>query len=803
MVPGSASSGSAWLGDYEHRRQHDFTGSTVPFGDQTDYQMNISVYYEPVIASNGIFEWFNKPASIHYEGTYNRTYLTWISTDGKIEIRYYDHDTQLLSSEYEVDDLDMFFRGLDDHNAPTMYIDPNGYISIFYTVHDLPAPDGDVMKKRSSNPEDISSWDARQQIDSDRANYPICRALENNTLWLFYRKGSASNSDWVYRVSLDAGLTWTGETTFIDPGANIGAYLFADTRGDEIHTSYNFRETNGSRTDVFYAYSDDGGENWKKRDGSALSLPLGYLGGDLVFDSAQDVQVWNWDIVIDEDYNPHITFVHRHNPNHELRYARYLGGWETYVVTTSETWYSGQEPITEPQAFYSGGIILDREDCTTVYLSNDHDVLELEEWRTLDDGETWYFSESITTDSTYNNTRPQIVWGYTEDLKLLWVNGRFDGKEYIQGFWQWTDWDTRILSYPFVEMGIGNEIALNRQCQDDFDDIRFTESDGETEIVYGFTDINIGDFVQVWVKIPSLPGNITTTMFMYYGLSSGSTTSDPDSTFLFWDDFEKGNLNEWTVNAINGTVQIDASNPLRGVYSCRINQSNDNQDNVMMHTGSVWGNVSIGGLLWLDDTVDYGGFGLIGRWDGLRGAGGDILRPNNAYSVCLSSRDDVSIIREYVTGTANVLDTFTPNWGIDEQKTFQIDFSNYITALTSNARGRYDLLYPYTTDNTLSSGYYGIQVIEANILIDNIYVRKCVIAPPTHGMWYLQTDQDFGFWFLEYIDLWIGLIGLSLVVGSPTYLIYKAKNDDWEEGLTWGLVAFVLGSALIISWLWS
>jgi len=75
--------------------------------------------------------------------------------------------------------------------------------------------------------------------------------------------------------------------------------------------------------------------------------------------------------------------------------------------------------------------------------------------------------------------------------------------------------------------------------QADFDDIRFTSSDGTTLIDHWLeskTDSTTADF---WVEIPSIPASPNTTMiYIYYGNSSASSASNGDNTFLLFDNFD-------------------------------------------------------------------------------------------------------------------------------------------------------------------------------------------------------------------------------------------------------------------------
>jgi len=100
---------------------------------------------------------------------------------------------------------------------------------------------------------------------------------------------------------------------------------------------------------------------------------------------------------------------------------------------------------------------------------------------------------------------------------------------------------------------------LNGKCRADFGDIRFADSDGVTELSYWMEEKVDSDYAVFWVKVPSIPASPdTATIYIYYGNSSATTTSDGDSTFLLWDDFS--DASRWTEVDPNNHLEIDTAN---------------------------------------------------------------------------------------------------------------------------------------------------------------------------------------------------------------------------------------------------
>jgi hypothetical protein len=80
----------------------------------------------------------------------------------------------------------------------------------------------------------------------------------------------------------------------------------------------------------------------------------------------------------------------------------------------------------------------------------------------------------------------------------------------------------------------------------DFSDLRFTSSDGVTLLDYWIESYTASTSAVVWVEVASLVKS--TTVYMYYGNTSATTTSSGDSVFLVFDDFNDGTIDssKWT-----------------------------------------------------------------------------------------------------------------------------------------------------------------------------------------------------------------------------------------------------------------
>jgi len=107
-----------------------------------------------------------------------------------------------------------------------------------------------------------------------------------------------------------------------------------------------------------------------------------------------------------------------------------------------------------------------------------------------------------------------------------------------------TNYQIRIKVHRTTGADSGEDVYVGTKCRADFGDIRFTKSDGVTLLDYWLEEYD-GDVATFWVEVDNIPASPdTTTIYIYYGNPSATTTSNGDNTFLFFDHFE--DLSKWT-----------------------------------------------------------------------------------------------------------------------------------------------------------------------------------------------------------------------------------------------------------------
>lgn len=104
-------------------------------------------------------------------------------------------------------------------------------------------------------------------------------------------------------------------------------------------------------------------------------------------------------------------------------------------------------------------------------------------------------------------------------------------------------------------------ITFNANMKNDFSDLRFLDSSETSELKYYIESKTDSNSAQVWVKT-NLAGNVNTTVYMYYGNSLASTTSNRTTAFLWEDDGLKDRTGEYTLTGTATTWSWSA-----GVYT--------------------------------------------------------------------------------------------------------------------------------------------------------------------------------------------------------------------------------------------
>jgi hypothetical protein len=388
------------------------------------------------LTGDGAWCWFSDPRAVMYQGRRSRIYAGWMNQAGDVVAGYYDCEDN--SIVYDI--LHHRFE-IDDHDHPSILIDQHGRVSFFYSRHANKSP---ILTVKLTKPEDIKErGNERPLYLNDTVRYSGFRnsytytnifqlSGENNKMYLFWRGMDFKPN---FSISEDGGATWSRGKILILPERSYRdrrPYIKIDSDNKEkIHFAFTDghprREPNNS---IYYMYykADTLFRAGGEKIGKLSDAPVRPSQADMVYDAGQTGEkAWIWDVAEGSDGNPVIVYTRfPDDTNHCYYYAIWNGsGWENHFIVNSGGWFpQTPEGKIEPEPNYSGGIALDHEDPSIVYLSvKRNDVFEIEKWSTSDKGSTWSV-EKITCNSRNDNVRPFAVRNaYGNDkIQVIWMN---------------------------------------------------------------------------------------------------------------------------------------------------------------------------------------------------------------------------------------------------------------------------------------------------------------------------------------------------------------------------------------------
>ncbi|RLI95726.1 MAG: hypothetical protein DRP00_06380, partial [Candidatus Aenigmatarchaeota archaeon] len=250
-----------------------------------------------------------------------------------------------------------------------------------------------------------------------------------------------------------------------------------------------------------------------------------------------------------------------------------------------------------------------------------------------------------------------------------------------------------------------NVVLLHEKCQPDFDDIRFTDSDGTTLLSYWVEEKIDNERAIIWVKIPSIPPSPeTTTIYIYYGNTAVTSASDGSATFPLWfDDFDDDTIPTEYVK-VNGSetlsesssilyIETNAKNVPQGVY---INITTP--DNIrIIAKGRESTSAS--------DTSENKQFGLYGRYT------------NTSYTYMLRVIDNdgvperVKRLSKFVAGSVTHLEEKESGVNTAPGEWFVFDLRYYQSIVNATIRKEgWSTVELSGTDTELTSGKVGLMV---------------------------------------------------------------------------------------------
>jgi hypothetical protein len=322
-------------------------------------------------------------------------------------------------------------------------------------------------------------------------------------------------------------------------------------------------------------------------------------------------------------------------------------------------------------------------------------------------------------------------------------------------------WDT--TAYLRLYKVMPEWVSLNQHCRTDFGDVRFTKSDGTTLLDYWIEEKVDGDYADFWVEVADDLSTNPATIYIYYGKSDATTTSNGDNTFLFFDDFPGSTLdsNKWTavIKGVGGSVTVSNSecipNPQDDTVSSasilstqtfqnginiRIKRKYTNGTEYYLDTSLGSGNVvdENGGTSdWWHTTLQGGYWWFYQTQTGGFGAGGNGLyrMPTSGQKVALSIGTSDLFDASYRIHDLTYDSSGKLKWIVDGSLRYSATDTTFLN---------------YDKKILISQGEYTTGY-GADSVIDYVFVRKYVDPEPSHGTWgneetlseYVLIDQVF------------------------------------------------------------
>jgi len=375
----------------------------------------------------GAWCWFSDPRAV-YDSVTGRIVFARTASNGDLVVATYDPATAVLDSTVVMPHFQK-----DDHTVPSILFLPDGRLMLFFTRHN-----GGFYYTRSLRPHDISAFEEVRMRDLGNMmcyTNPVLLREEHDRIYVFFRGGTDSKPSFIW--SDDLGESWSSPRTLVSrPGAAVTNRPYTKVYSDDRSTIW-FAFTDGHprkepcNSIYFLAYRKgkfyDAAGNVL---GDTSALPLDQNMIPRVYDGEKTrVRAWIWDLAADREGHPVLTYAtFPEDALHVYHYARWNGtSWENHRICRGGKWfprYPGKKEDKEPEPHYSGGVVLDPQDPSVVYLSRPHDdIFEIECWTTPDQGTSWHHT-AVTRHSEHDNVRPFVVRDHPAGLhpQVLWMN---------------------------------------------------------------------------------------------------------------------------------------------------------------------------------------------------------------------------------------------------------------------------------------------------------------------------------------------------------------------------------------------
>ncbi len=329
-----------------------------------------------------------------------------------------------------------------------------------------------------------------------------------------------------------------------------------------------------------------------------------------------------------------------------------------------------------------------------------------------------YLTEDQTKAYLYT-TANSAVWN--EETREVYLNRVIQQKSDL------TDYQIRVVVNYGYGSSIGDTVYLDGCSQPDFSDVRFTwfneSSNSEVECSYWIENTAVGSQATFWVKIPLILSSSYSTMYIYYGKSNVTTTSDGTKTFEFFDDFSAG-LSKWTAVGGSWLTQNGVLIAQTDAFGQRLIANNFSFGNDSVHVNVQW----IAGTYFENGPC-------------IRGQSSD--DQSSGYVTFLSTwpydnRQRISLLinnKGITLAGQGTTDPVKNLW-------YTFVFSGYGNTLESEILPFYSSQIS-AQDSTFNTGtlcLFDWSSAAETVLYDNVFVTKHTYAEPIQGNWSVERE---------------------------------------------------------------
>ncbi len=389
-------------------------------------------------------------------------------------------------------------------------------------------------------------------------------------------------------------------------------------------------------------------------------------------------------------------------------------------------------------------------------------------------------------------------WTYRKSHTLGYVAGT--GTNYTLGFSVYFGSGTD--GYESVFGTVFGKVYCMGKCQGDFDDIRFTGADGITLYPYSMQSRTVGDNAKFWVCVLADLTYYNTKMYVYYGNSTVAMNENIDETFLFGDDFDTdlsrwGSTGNWVVTTsqkIEGSQSAMANASLNPTYLSKADSHYITKSFEWYFRGNVYYSAlcvycpafSSAKETWIH-TTQHPILSYYSAWWQFNGT-----YPSGYHFICNITENTWYRYRANFLN-ATYMDVFV--------------YHNNGTLVGSYGYAQYrDSTVPAEGQSICFSPAGSVP---ANRWVDYVFLRKWVSGESAiHGGWSkYESYESYLSYGKEQANFYIGLIGLVLMVVSPSYVARSLKKHGLTENtmelIGYGFLAFLVGFGMTIIWLGS